>query len=187
MWTPVSTSPYEQYQTSLLATGEGTVPRQVVPFGTNYTPAPTGDVRGAQFVARKTETITQVRLITGNTAAAATPTLCKIGVYSVDATGNLTLVASTANDTTLFAAASTTYTRTFAASFTKTAGTRYSVIVLVVTTATAPNFQGLGASTENGLLPMAATRLTAQTDLPGTIAVGSLQANSAPIYAVLRP
>ncbi len=187
VWTPVSTSPFEQYQTSLLATGEETVPRQVVPFGTYYTPAPTGEVRGAQFVARKTQTITQVRVITGNTAAAATPTLCKLGVYTVDASGNLTLVASTASDTTLFAAASTTYTRSFVASFTKTAGVRYSVVVLVVTAGTAPNFQGLGASTENGILPMLATRLTAQTDLPASITVGTLATNCAPIYAVLLP
>jgi parallel beta helix pectate lyase-like protein len=177
------------FDMSLLTTGEETIPRLLVPFGNSsfYVGMASGDVRGAQFTARKTETITQVRVITGGTAAAATPTLCKVGVYSVAANGDHTLVASTASDTTLFAAANTAYTRSFTAGFTKTAGQRYAVVVLVVTSGTMPTFVGITGGTEIGAAPSLASRITGQTDLPSSIAAGSLVANSTPLYAVLLP
>lgn len=174
----------------LLTIGEETIPRLSLGFGSSgfYVPSTSGRVLGAQFVARKTETVTQVRVVTGGTAAGATPTLCKIGVYSVAANGDHTLVASTASDTALFAAANTAYTRSFAASFTKIAGQRYAVCVIVVTAAALPTFVGLpGAAGEFGVAPALSTRVDSQSDLPSSIAAGSLLTNGSPIYAVLLP
>ncbi len=36
------------------------------------------------------------------TAAAVTPTLCRVGIYTIDGSGNLTLAASIASDTTIW-------------------------------------------------------------------------------------
>lgn len=177
------------YQWPLLAAGEETLPRATLGFTSSgfYVPTVSGRVFGAQFVARKTETCAQMRVYTGNVAAGATPTLCKMGVYSVASNGDHTLVASTASDTALFAAAITGYTRSFQASFTKVAGARYAAVVLVVTAATAPNFVGLLGSIEFSAASVLATRLDSQTDLPASIAVGSLLTNASATYAALLP
>ena len=175
--------------TNLLAVGEETMARNSVLFA--QTACAVGlvsqDMRGAQFVARKTETISQVKVVTNSTAAAATPTLCRIGVYSVDASNNHTLVASTANDTSLFSAPNTVYTKSLSASFTKTAGVRYAVCVLVVSATTMPTLVGQPPSQEYFAAPSLATRVTGQSDLPPSFTAASLISNCSPIYAVLLP
>lgn len=179
-----------QYDLSLQTSGEEVISRLLLPpaggatFSTSWT---SGELRGTQFTARKSETVTQVRVMTGGTAAAATPSLCKIGVYSVAADGTHTLLASTASDTTLFAAANTGYTRTLTASFAKVQGQRYAVCVLVVSAAAMPSFVGMQNSTEWTVAPSLATRVTGQADVPSSVAPGSLLSNAAPIYAVLLP
>lgn len=122
------------------------------------------------FTARKSETVNNVRVNTGNTAAAATPTLCRIGLYSVDGAGNLTLVASTANDTTLFAGTFTVYTRAFSVGYALVAGSRYALGLLVVSAAAMPKFGGIfpggGVNAEIAIAPQLAGHITAQADLP---------------------
>jgi hypothetical protein len=140
----------------------------------------TGILYGPCFVADKTETVSNVTLYTGTTAAAATPTLVRIGIYSLDAAGNATLVGSTPSDTTLFAATGTTYAKALTSSFTKTAGTRYFIGVLVVSGAATPNFVGfVGANSTLAdgvfaVLPALSYQLGSQADLPATIATASL-------------
>lgn len=178
------------YVSPLLTTGEETIPRTSVGFGAAgwSVGAASGSVRGGIFTARKSETVTQVRVVTGTTAAAATPTLCKIGVYSVAATGDLTLVASTASDTTLFAAASTAYTRSFQASFAKVAGQRYAVAVIVVSGAAIPTFAGLPGVPEGGAAPVLVLRRDGQSDLPSSIVAANNASTAGNIlYAVLLP
>src|SRR5690348_13137144 len=63
------------------------------------------------FTAVKRRTVTSMTMVTANTAAAATPTLCRFGVYDVDDADNLSNLNAIANDTTLFAATQTAYTR----------------------------------------------------------------------------
>jgi hypothetical protein len=131
------------------------------------------------FTARRTETITQIRVTTGATAAAATPTLCRFGVWTAGTDGALTTqVAATANDTTLFAAAATSYPKSFSSSFVKSAGTRYGVGILIVTGAAMPTFVGLQAT--NGvdtlLAPVIAATRTGQADLPASVTAGQLTA-----------
>jgi hypothetical protein len=170
-----------------LAVGESTIPRYLATLTTGN--PGTGRLTLAYFTATKAETVTSIKTITGGTAAAATPTLCKMGVYSVADNGDLTLVGQTANDTTLFAAASTAYTRALATSFTKVAGQRYAFAQLVVTAAASPTFVSSpgGNNAETGVAPRMSGSLTGQTDLPASIASGSVAAWSSPLYAVLLP
>jgi hypothetical protein len=149
-----------------------------------------GSLRLAYFTAqRPNEFITQIRLYSGSTAAGATPTLVRIGVYEVnEVTGDLTLVASTANDTTLFAATNTSYTKALSASWLKEKGKRYAIGVLVVTAAAVPTFTGQNAipAGEAAMSPRI-TAYTAQTDLPNTITAGSLTNGASRIYYVCLP
>jgi hypothetical protein len=140
---------------------------------------------GPCFLAEKTETISNVTVYTGSTAAAATPTLIQIGVYSIDASGNAVLVASTPNDTTLLSATRSQYPKAFSSSFTKTAGQRYWVAILVVSGSAQPNFVGwVGPDPTNsafdtiifGALPTISYKLTGQTSLPPSISSASLSA-----------
>jgi hypothetical protein len=138
------------------------------------------------FQAKRTETVTQVTLATDATAAAATPTLCRMGVYSVpDATAlaTHTLIASTANDTTLFATTNTSYTKAFSASFTKSAGQWYGVAVLVVSGAALPTFRGLPHAANNSTntwapanYPPISGSIAGQADLPATYASNTVAA-----------
>jgi hypothetical protein len=141
--------------------------------------------------ADKTETISTVTAYTGSTAAGATPTLCQFAIYSIDpATQNATLVASTANDTTLFASANTAYAKALTGSFTKTAGNYYWVTALVVSGAAMPNFIGWqgpsGAQTSVVLnvWPAHNFTLAAQASIPSSVLGTSLtnSATSVPIF-----
>lgn len=132
------------------------------------------------FTALRTESITTVAAYSGATAAAATPTLVRYGIYSVAGNGDLTLIASTVSDTAIFATINTAYPKSLSAPFAKVAGVRYAVGVLVVTGATAPSLHGLQMSPTgvvNALVrqtPYIVGRFVGQTDLPSTVAVGSL-------------
>jgi len=174
---------------NLLTVGQETRPRDMFVWGvsTLAVGAASGSMRGTQFVARKSETVTQVRVYTNTTAAAATPTLCRIGLYSVASNGDHTLIASTPNDTTLFAAASTGYTKSFSVSVAVVAGQRYSLCYLVVSGAATPTFIGIPGAIEMGAAPSHVTRIDAQTDLPSTIAAGSLSGAGSVMYGAILP
>lgn len=134
----------------------------------------------AYFTADKSETIATLTAATSTVAAAATPTLCRMGLYSVSSTGDLTLVASTPNDTTLFAATSTSYAKALSVPYAKVAGQRYAVGMIVVSSAAMPTFAGSQMTATNWmnvlvrLNPAIAGRLLGQTDLPATVLVASL-------------
>ena len=114
------------------------------------------------FTPVYTVTITQIAYAC--TTAAAGVTLCRYGLYTADASGNATLVARTASDTTIFNASNTVFTRTldttggYPASYTLNAGTRYAVAICIaaantgsvsgvscpgVIAALSPRFQGV--------------------------------------------
>lgn len=170
-----------------LTSGESTISRRDVT--TSGVSTGNQSLRLTYFTAKKTEVVTQVKVPSGGTAAGATPTLCRVGIYEADASGNLTLVASTASDTALFAASSTVYTKAFTASFTKKRGTRYAVGILVVTGATAPTLSGhnILLSATAASAPRLGGLVSAQSDLPSSVSVGSIgdQANLA--YVELLP
>jgi len=150
----------------------------------------TGVLRLAGFWAPRTEDVTQVRMVTHTQAAAATPTLVRMGLYVANADfSSYALVASTPNDTTLFANAGTEYAKAFSARYTLLDGVHYLVGALVVTSTTAPTVAcvitstvGLNAAMVRG--PIRAASLSGQTDLPATIAASALSVGTqVKIYA----
>ena len=153
-----------------------------------------GVLRIGNFTARKTETINTLAVMSGSTAAGATPTLCRIGVWTINDVGALVaLVAATANDTSLFGAVNTEYARATLAPFNKVAGQRYGVGVLVVTAAAAPTLMGYDAGGAGGIGGLIQTRrpslvngIAGMADLPASSAVVSTAAVTAP-YVEMRP
>jgi len=146
-------------------------------------------VRLTYFTARKSQTSTQVRMLTGGTAAAATPTLCRIGLYTADELGDGTLVASTLNDTSLFAAANTAYTRDWITPYLMVVGQRYALAFLVVTTLTTPTFIGATGATsvdsEHAMAPRLTGRLNSQMDLPASFVTTAFVVNFSRFYGVI--
>lgn len=139
------------------------------------------------FRARKTEAITSLRTITGNVAMAGGATLARLGVYEVNTTTNdLTLVASTASDTALWAATNTAYDKALSATWTKNIGTRYAIGLLAVSAGALATFHGVtgwtgstAARTEVASQERVVASLSTQADLPASITDASLDAASA--------
>lgn len=156
--------------------GEATLDRRLVASPGAGT---SGDVNLAYFTATKTETITKLAMYSAGTAA-ATVTLIRFGVYSVAVNGDLTLLASTPNDTTLFAATNTRYSKTLSSSWSKVAYTRYAVGFIFVGT-TVPAVYGMTDANSTaavdaiwGLDPRLSGRRTGQTDLPSSITAANV-------------
>ena len=169
---------------SHLDSGEETVSRLLcssIALGTG-----TGTMRISFFTARKSRQSTAIRVVTGSTPAAATPTLCRLGLYSVAPNGGLTLVASTPNDTTLFAVAGTAYTKAWSAPVEIAAGQRYAIGFLVVSAAATPTFTGAAAvAADSNLAPRTGASLGGQADLPATATDASLSGLGGVYYAVI--
>lgn len=171
-----------------VVSGEETVPRQLAVSGS--VTAATGVLLLTFFTARKTEVTTQGTMRTGTTAAAATPTLCRFGLYEVDAAGDGLLVASHANDTALFANTFTSYTKSWTASYLKRAGQRYAWATIVVSAGAVPTFQGVveGSAFATNTPRLHGT-LASQTDLPTSFTNASLgnASNSGQVLALVLP
>ncbi len=185
---PLSQDPFNE-----LSTGISTISRSAATSAT-------GQVLSNQaliltyFTATKSITSTKVRMYTGGTAAGATPTLVRAGLYSADAAGAGTLIASFASDTALFAAANTAYEKTWTTPVNLVRGTRYALGILVVTAATAPNVIGhtfaSGATTGQllaGMEPVMARTVSGQADLPASFAAGATGVQGGRTFAVVLP
>lgn len=161
-----------------LDSGMTTIPRHCVG---NTIAATTGTMRFTVHRARKSETINNLTMVTGNTAAGATPTLIRMGVFAYSA-GTWTLVGSTVNDTSLFAGTTTSYTKAMSGSVNLVKDTIYAFAVLIVSGATMPNLSGNNfQATETGVGPRVSGALTGQTDLPSSFVDGDIS-NSSAIY-----
>lgn len=169
-----------------LTVGEETIPRLNASSSATMS---SGVLRLVFFTAAKTETITQLRVVVGSTPAAATPTLIRFGVYSVAASGDIALLASTPNDTTLLTVAQTSYSKALSAPWVKVAGTRYAIGGLVVTAAAAPNLYGIVPlnTSEMTLDPRVAASVGSQADLPGSVLNASVAAANATLYVACAP
>jgi hypothetical protein len=172
---------------NLLTTGEEAFPRELA-ISTSVATA-TGQIRVSYFTARRSASTTQVRMVTGATVPSGTPTVCRIGLWRSAADGSASaLVASTAHDATLFAAASTTYTRSWSTPFTTVAGQRYAIGALLVTAGTCPSFlgaTGAAIALETGTSPALAGVLTSQADLPDTFTSAVAGTGAGRPYAVI--
>lgn len=132
------------------------------------------------FTAPRTETLATMTTYTGSTAAAATPSLCRYGIYSIAANGAGTLVASTPNDTAIWAATNTAYPKAFSVPFAFQAAQRYAAAVLCVSAAAipvlvTPVFAALSlVDVVVGAAPRIAAFLGSQADLPSSFTNASL-------------
>jgi hypothetical protein len=169
-----------------LTVGEEVMPRE---FAVGTSSSPSGFMRVTFWTARKTETITQVRMITSSAAAAATPTLCRMGIVEM-VDGVATMIAATDNDTTLFSATNTAYTRSLLTPFQKVAGRRYGGGALVVSATTTPVFSANTISNpEAGMEPAISLVWTGLADFPanGVALTGPGIANGARPYVAVLP
>jgi hypothetical protein len=189
---PVRTE--DSWQWPLLASGEEILPRPLI--GTQAVTMPSGRVRLTYFTARKSEVITSVRTFTNTTMAAPTPSLCKVGIYSIDrSTYDATLVTATANTTSLWNNTNTEYTTALLAPFAKTARRLYAFATVLVTVGAAPTLCGLVApgALGNSGGPCSLTRgvplggYVSDTDLPATIAYATLVGSQYHPYGELVP
>lgn len=183
LWVSQSTIPYADLDNDAhagldkavdpLAAGFCTISR-VMAYNPN--PLTSGSLRLSYFTAPATVSLSNITVATSSVAAAATPTLIRFGLYSVAGNGDLTLVASTASDTTLLAAATTAYTKALSAAYSFTKGTRYAWGVLVVSGSTMPYMLGSGGgvAAEFAVAPRWNAALSSQSDLPSTITSASL-------------
>ena len=165
--------------------GEGIASRRMANANASMA---SGSLRLTYFTAKKTEAITQVKIVSG-TAAGATPTLVRAGIWTVGPNGVdlLSLVASTANDTSLLSNGSTLYTKALQVTFNKVKGVRYAFGLLVVTGASLPTICSTSAisslfSIDN---PAVIGTVAGQTDLPAS-STAVAGATFGP-YAVLVP
>lgn len=178
------------YPLSLLAVGQETVPRELA---TSSTAVASQIVRLTYFVSRKAETY---NTIAAETITAATVTsLARLGFYTVAGNGDLTLAAATVNDVTLYASASTRYTRSLNVPVTVAVGVRYALAELVI----ASTLTGTRRSTLTTVAPGNADLLAAdiraaivngvQADLPATVTAANvvLLATGAAEYLELLP
>lgn len=165
-----------------LTTGEEVFGRERAGIATTFS---LSVVRFSYFTAKKTETITQLAVHT--VAAAVSPTLVRFGIYTVASNGDLALTsAATVNDTSLLIAANTEYTKAFASSFAKVAGTRYAVGGVCVG-GTAGTMYAIGGAAGSLARAPRLTASVAGSDLPATVAAGSLSAVATGIQALLLP
>ena len=130
------------------------------------------------WTAYKSQTLTEVSTCAATAASGGTPSLCRLGLYSVDpSTGDCTLIGSTANDATLWNGTTVAAgTRSLQAATAVTAGSRYAWGLLCVTSFTGPGMAGAQAG--GGSLWTWGDRINgnvaSQSDLPSTISAGSI-------------
>lgn len=140
-----------------------------------------------RFTADKTFGVTSVSVIVHATAAGATPTLVRHGIYTInDSTGDITLVGSTTNDTTLLAATSTKYTKALTTPITLDGGRDYYHGILIVSAAAFPVMAGITfIAADIATLPIPCYQVTGLADLPATVAFASLAASVTANYVEL--
>lgn len=152
---------------------------------------PNGQITLTYFTAKRTETLSRIQSRTRQTAAAATPTLCKMAIYTADANDNLMLLGSTANDTTMWNGTYQTVTRALAAPIQLVRGQRYAFATLITTTATAPVLVASASSFvsqgDDAGQPRLYGKFTGQTDMPASIAIGSITSQDQGLYGALLP
>jgi hypothetical protein len=146
-----------------------------------------GQMRLTYWTPYKTMSISNVQIHVS--AQGSGVTLARMGLYTVDGSNNLTLVAQTANDTTI-GATSGAVSRAlstaggYPASYTMTLGSRYALGAIVVgsnppTVVTAASF---GVSS---IAPILAGAVSSQSDLASSISAGGVIAGSVMLWGRL--
>lgn len=142
--------------------------------------AASGTLLLAYFTARQAaDVLTATVWVT--TAQGATPTLGKMALFTEASTGDITNVAVTANDATMFDSTGAV-SKAFTATYTLIPGQRYAFGVLAIGAGVGPTLVAAGGTgtDSEGLVLAATPRLagvvTGQTDIPSSVATGSIAA-----------
>lgn len=142
---------------------------------------PSGQQGWVYFTADKDITVSNLEAVNG-LAAAATPSVCRMGLYSVADSGDLTLIGSVPNDPTLFSTANTAWVRPLSTPVSLVSGQRYALSILVVSTAGVPTFKGAGGLDLSTVTPVLAKVLAGQTDLAASVPAANLRGSVAVAY-----
>lgn len=174
------------FSTQQLAVGEEVFPRVLGVQSVNNAVIATQVLSLTYFTARKTETVSNIASSTAGTAAAATPTLCRMGLYLIATDGGGTLVASCANDTALWAATFQRYAKALTVPYLKIAGQRYAFATLCVNAGATPALTCAGMTFGNSATMQASPKLAALkgslSDLPASFTDASLSASPFMVY-----
>jgi hypothetical protein len=181
--------------TRLRNAAEGDLLRGIVPLDRRNIAAQTTIATGRLLLgyatSRENLTLTKMRFMMGTTAAGATPTLVKLGIYREETDKSITLLGQTANDPTMCNTINAAVERPLAVAVPVTAGTRYAVTFIIVTAAAAPGLLGSvnqsAAGAEMVLAPRVCGTVTSQTDLPATVAAGSIGVSNVLYYMAAIP
>jgi hypothetical protein len=168
------TGPNTRADNGALDSGQASMDR--LKAGTNAMTLAAGVLRLAFWTADQDELVTTARVPGGSTAQVGS-TLIRYGLWTVGADGGLSaLVASTASDLALFGAGQPQNSKALQAAYLFRKGQRYAAGPLCVGNSTAPTITGqtVSAAGEAAVSPRKAASLSGQTDLPATVAVGSL-------------
>jgi len=175
-----------QYDASASTTFVETAPRF---FSSSNSTQGSGTGVWSFFTPVKTITINRIAFISGSAASGLT--LARFALFTYDET-TATMVARTDSDTTLFAAANTSYARalsttgSYPASYTLQAGTRYGVAVLQVgTTVASIQACNLGAIVISQVLPKMQRYASGLSDLATINLLTSGSGNQGFLYARL--
>lgn len=145
----------------------------------NHTPsfataAASQGLRMSYFTAETGGTTSSVTIVVG-TAAGATPTIARVGLYLLDGAGNGTLVASTTNDTALVSGANAPVTKAWTTPYLMVKGSRYAVGLLIVTAASLPTLAALVFDgTTFAVTPRMTGFIAGQANLPASFTAGSV-------------
>lgn len=176
-----TTNSFPTFDSDQLSTGLQTMPRWTL-SGTSCSTL-TGYLYLTYATAHKTMSVSSMRMMCGTTAAGATPTLLRLGIYRVDpVSGDLTLVGSTDSDTSLFASPSAVVSKDLAAAVTLTGGTRYAFGFIVVTSATAPSVYGATVPAAIAEYSPRRTGVLIASNLPGSIPNANLSSSGQLMY-----
>ena len=149
----------------------------------------------ALFRCEQTQLVSNIQLLVGATAAAATPTVIRFGIYTISGT-TATLAISTPNDTTLLAATNALSGRAVSTPGTINRGQDYFLGAIVVTGAAAPVMAGRAAATPIATATVQDTlfgsglrqagTIAAQADLPASFTTTNLVATATSIWGWLQ-
>jgi hypothetical protein len=137
-----------------------------------------GEVTISFFTALEDTSLSQLIMFSGATQSSGL-SLARMGFYTVNGSGDPTLVARTASDTTLFNTANTKYTKSFdttggyPASYTIQRGETYGIgVIQVGTTKASLRGVALGSSGLTSMTPVMARLKASESDLQSLTAAG---------------
>lgn len=142
------------------------------------------------FRACKAATLSRWDAATTTQGFAATPTLIRGGLYTVDSLGNLTLAAASASDTTIGTAGSTKFGKVFATPLAVEFARWYAFGFLAVSGTTMATLLGPNVAFGSHNISMLSDPrvngvVSGQSDLPASITAGSVAASNQLLWAEL--